>query len=117
MALLSAISIPLEVPGDTFIFKEYDQGDSMYLVIKGRAKVFIDMGGKENIIASIGDQDCFGEMAILDGLPRSASVKTIEPSLLLKIGKDNFNDLLENHSEVSFELLKILSKRLREKSK
>ena len=91
------------------IFEEGDPGDSLYLIIRGKVK--IHKGGQE--ISVLGEKECFGEMAILDNELRSASVTTMEMVLALKIGHDDFYEILSDKIEIAKGIFKVLTKRLR----
>jgi len=73
------------------IFAEGEPGDALYLIVEGRVKVH--KGEKE--LVRLGIRDVFGEMAVLDSEPRSASVTAVEDAVLLKIGRDDFRDVEE----------------------
>ena len=63
-----------------------------------------------------GDQ-VFGEMAVLDSEPRSASVTAVQDAVLLKIGRDDFRDILGERPEIAMGVMKVLTRRLRETSR
>jgi hypothetical protein len=95
--------------GET-IFSEGDFGDHMLVIAKG--KVRIHRGGKT--IIEMGDGAFFGEMAILDGEPRSADTTAIEDCILFKINQRDFSQVLSTQNDVMIGIIKILTKRLRE---
>ena len=64
-----------------------------------------------------GEGDVFGEMAVLDSEPRSASVTAVEDSVMLKIGRDDFRDILGERPEIAMGVMKVLNRRLRETSR
>ncbi len=98
--------------GDT-IFGEGEPGDALYLIVEGKVKVH--KGEKE--LVRLGIRDVFGEMAVLDSEPRSASVTAVEDSVCLKIGRDDFRDILSERPEIAMGVMKVLTRRLRETSK
>lgn len=96
------------------ILLEHETGSALFVIIKGKVKVSrVSDDGREVILSMLSDSDFFGEMAILDGLARSANVTAIEDSDLFVIQRSDFLDLLYNHPEVSISLLSELTKRLR----
>ena len=97
------------VAGDP-VFAEGEMGDALYLVIEGSVRVH--KGDKQ--IALLGVRDVVGEMAVLDGEPRSASVTVVKDAALLKIGRDDFRDILNERPEIAMGVIKVLSRRLRE---
>lgn len=99
---------------DTVILLEHETGSALFVIEKGKVKVSrVSDEGKEVILTILGDSDFFGEMAILDGLARSANVTAIEDTDLFIIQRSDFLDLLYNHPEVSICLMQELTKRLR----
>ncbi len=95
------------------IIHEGDQGDCMYLLIEGRVKVH----SGERVFVELGEGSCFGEMAILDTEPRSASITALTDCLLLRISREDFNELLLEKPEISRAILTVLTHRLREANK
>src|SRR5439155_1195365 len=71
------------------VFAQGEPGDALYLIVEGKVKVH--QGNKE--LVHLGERDVFGEMAVLDSEPRSASVTAVEDAVLLKIGRDDFRDI------------------------
>ncbi len=98
--------------GDS-VFGEGEPGDALYLIVEGKVKVH--KGDKQ--LAQLGLRDVFGEMAVLDSEPRSASVTVVEDAVLLKIGRDDFRDILSERPEIAMGVMKVLTRRLRETSK
>ena len=100
-------------PKGKIIIHEGDQGDSFYQVISGSARVFrVSEDGVEVTLNTLGPGESFGEMALLTGEPRSASVKTLEASGFLLISKQAFDQLVDENPEFSLALSKIISSRL-----
>ncbi len=92
------------------VFTEGEPGDALYLVVEGAVKVH--RGGKQ--LAQLGVRDVFGEMGVLDSLPRSASVTVVKEAVLLKIARDDFRDILQERPEIGMGVIKVLSRRIRE---
>ncbi|KAF0152815.1 MAG: Crp/Fnr family transcriptional regulator [Ignavibacteria bacterium] len=96
------------------ILLEEEAGTALFVIVSGKVKVSrTSNDGKEVILTILGESDFFGEMAILDGLTRSATVTTIEKSELFIIQRNDFLTLLYEHPEVSIALLQELTRRLR----
>jgi len=96
------------------ILLEEDAGTALFIILKGKVKITRSSSdGREVILNILSDSDFFGEMAILDGLNRSATVIAIENSELFLIQRNDFLNLLKEHPEVSIALLQELTKRLR----
>jgi CRP-like cAMP-binding protein len=100
------------VAGDP-VFAEGEPGDALYLVVEGQVRVH----KSQKQIAMLGVRDVVGEMAVLDGESRSASVTVMTDSALLKIGRDDFRDILTERPEIAMGVIKVLSHRLRETSR
>jgi CRP-like cAMP-binding protein len=92
------------------VFAEGEPGDALYLVVEG--SVQIHQGQRQ--LAQLGARDVFGEMAVLDSEPRSASVTALKDAVLLKIARDDFRDILQERPEIGMGIIKVLSRRLRD---
>ena len=97
----------------TLIFQRGDPGDAFYMILSGSVKVFRhNEEGARVTLAYLGPGECFGEMALLTGEPRSASVEAIGETRLLVLEKADFDKLLGGDSKITHFLLRILSQRL-----
>ncbi|TPW19414.1 MAG: CRP/FNR family transcriptional regulator, cyclic AMP receptor protein [Elusimicrobia bacterium] len=100
-------------PGER-IFSRADAADHMFVVIRGRVKIFLSGGGRRRkTFAYLGAGDFFGEMAVITGKTRSASAEAVEPTSLLLIHKKDFRSLMEKDRKLAFYLLQAVSERLR----
>jgi CRP-like cAMP-binding protein len=108
-AVAQISSEELRDPGDE-IFSEGQAGDALYLVIAGKVRVH----KHERLIAELGERECFGEMALLDASPRSASVSSIGGSTLLKIAREDFQEIMAEKPEIAQGVIKVLTRRLRD---
>ena len=98
---------------DTVLFKEGSQGDKFYLIIKGKVRIskFIkDIG--EEALAILSSGEYFGEMALIDQSPRSATAIIHEDALLLEITHQDFFRLLQRDSILAFKVLWSFAKTL-----
>jgi CRP/FNR family cyclic AMP-dependent transcriptional regulator len=85
------------------------------VVLSGKVKVFLsDEEGKEVTLNLQGDGEYFGELAILDDAPRSASVMTTEDTKLAVLSKAAFEKCMEQHSTIALTVMRGLARRLRE---
>lgn len=101
-------------PARHTVFQIGEAGDNLQIVLRGRVKVsLISPGGKEVILSILQAGDIFGEMALFDGEPRSATVTTLEECVLLVIWRRDFLPFLESTPVVALKLLAALSSRLR----
>lgn len=96
------------------VLMEEEAGTALFVIVKGKVKVARSSNdGREVILTILSESDFFGEMAILDGLTRSATVTAIEDSELFLIQRNDFLNLLREFPEISISLLQELTKRLR----
>jgi CRP-like cAMP-binding protein len=111
---IAKIGIKKTFRKDTVVLLEHESGSALFVIANGKVKISRESeDGKEVILTILGESDFFGEMAILDGLTRSANVTAIEDSELFIIQRNDFLDLLRTHPEVTISLLQELTKRLR----
>lgn len=111
---VSALATTRTYSKNTIIISEGDDSDSLYAVLSGKVKVYLsDDEGKEIIINILSGGDYFGELALLDDEPRSASVMTLEESKLAVLSKTAFEDCLKKNPQVALPIIKGLSTRLR----
>ena len=96
------------------VLMEEEAGTALFVIVKGKVKVTRSSNdGREVILTILSESDFFGEMAILDGLTRSATVTAIEDSELFLIQRNDFLNLIREFPEISISLLQELTKRLR----
>jgi CRP/FNR family transcriptional regulator, cyclic AMP receptor protein len=99
---------------DTIILLEKEEGDTLFIILGGKVKVSnFSENGKEVIFSILGTGDFFGEMSLLDGKPRSATVTAIEDAELRMIRRCDFHKAMEKHPQIAFKLLEVLANRLR----
>ncbi|UCG91755.1 MAG: Crp/Fnr family transcriptional regulator [candidate division WOR-3 bacterium] len=94
------------------LFDEGDKGDVMYLIREGKIKITKGQGEDEKVLAILKEGDFFGEMAIIDGSPRSASAIAVTPTSLLVIDKETFKSKLKENPLIEYTL-ETLTRRLR----
>jgi len=101
---------------DETICKSGDPGDEMYIIITGVVNIVIysDDGKHGQVVANLGSGDYFGEMALLTGETRSASVITTQKSEMFVLHKTDFDVILDKYPSISLSLGKIVSQRLRD---
>ena len=110
-----ALLIDRKFPRDAVIFEDGSIGDYMYLIQEGQVKITkMSEDGREKILEILGPGDFYGEMALLDREPRSASVKTTTACVLLALSRQDFLGLLKQNHELTLELIRELARRLRE---
>jgi CRP/FNR family cyclic AMP-dependent transcriptional regulator len=100
-------------PKNAVIINEGDRGDSLYVILSGKVKVYVsDDDGREMILDIYGPGDYVGEMA-LDGRPRSASVMTLEPTSCSVVTRDELRNAISANPDVAMALISTLIDRAR----
>jgi len=102
---------------DEYFFREDEKADAMFVLESGAVAISKQWEGKEHLLEHLSQGDCFGEMALIDLSPRSASVMAIEPSSAIAIDYTNMLDLhmhnLEQFTIIQMNMARELSRRLR----
>ena len=103
---------------ETVVLEGDDSVQALYLIATGSVQVYMTgVDGRETILSFLERGDFFGEMSLIDGEPRSASVRTTTDATLLIIHRESFLSLIRKSPEISMGLLSELCKRLRKANK
>lgn len=94
------------------VIEEGTRGDKMYIVVSGGLEV--RKAGSEAPIAALAEKQVFGDMALLDDEPRSASVVAVSEVHLLSLQRRDLERILRRYSSIAFSMMRLLSRRLRE---
>ena len=114
LSALAMRAVNRSFPRNSIIIHEGDLSDSLYVVLAGRLKVSLsDDEGKEMILAYLESGDFFGELALLDDAPRTASVTTMETCKLAIISKTAFDEYLSAHTDIAIAMLRGIARRMR----
>lgn len=101
-------------PKGAIIVSEGDEGNSLFLIQSGSVKAFLsDENGKEVVLSTQREGEYFGDLALFDDEPRSASVMALEPCKVMIITKTQLRDAIKEDPEIGFTLLHGLAKRVR----
>lgn len=103
-----------EFPKGTVIFREGDAGNEMYVIQSGKVNITKKARDVEKVLVTLGPGAFFGEMAIINQKPRSASAVVLEDARLLVIGPKTFDAMIRGNSEIAVRMIKILAQRLQE---
>ena len=96
------------------IFYEGDPGQMLYIVESGNIRIYLQTeDGQETSVTVCTSGDIFGELAVIDGLPRSASAIAMEDSVVLGLNREQFRECTRRYPQVAFNFLKALSVRVR----
>ena len=106
---LAEVAVRRQFAADTVIFYTDESGDELYVVANG--EVIIEREGQ--IVATLGPGDAFGEMAILDDAPRSATARVEKPTECLLVGQEDFGELLDIAPGLARGVMRVLTMRLR----
>ncbi|MFA6014303.1 MAG: EAL domain-containing protein [Gallionellaceae bacterium] len=99
------------------IFREGDSGSCAYLIEEGSIEILVAISGQEQRVNVIGKGELFGEVALIDYQPRSASARAMEKAVLITIQRELINELLEKTDPIVRHLLLVILDRYRSKSK
>lgn len=101
-------------PAGTTIFSEGERGDSLHVVVEGRVRITVTSGsGDEATVAMVGPGDCFGELSLLDGRPRSASAVASTNTKTFVVTREAFTAWVNERPAAALAILETLSLRLR----
>ena len=109
LAEIAAILEEMEVEAGQVIFEKGQVGDSLYIVVEGRVRVF----DGEHTITQLGENEIFGELALLDPEPRVASIAALAKTRLFRLDREAFSELMAGNIEIVRGVLSVLCERLR----
>jgi CRP/FNR family transcriptional regulator, cyclic AMP receptor protein len=108
----------VQAPANEFFFREHDQGDSMFVLEMGKVAVLKSWRGQDYLLQSLKEGDCFGEMAVMDHCPRSASVRAAEDCIAICISAANLYEVyardLKQFALIQMNMGREVCRRLRE---
>jgi len=114
LAIVDSLRQRRMIRAGAVIFMRGDPGDSLCGVVNGRVRISTSRaGGKEAVLNIIEPGESFGEIALLDGMPRTATATAIEPTELSVIRRDHFLALLRDEPILAMHLIDLLCKRMR----
>ncbi len=103
-----------ESPAGKRLFRTGDAGDAMYLIERGRVMIHVTDAVNQNLtLAELAGGDFFGEMALLDGKPRSADATVIEDARIAVLAREDFLRFVRGNADVALEMLSAVTNRLR----
>lgn len=111
---LAALATRRSYDKGEIIFAQGDDGDALYGVASGRVRISATGSGGQEVFLNIMEPgDTFGEIAVMDGLPRTAAATALDQATLIVIKRQDFLRLLEREPQLAIHLLKLLCERLR----
>lgn len=106
----------MEFKKEEFVYREGEPADAFYIVVSGRFRIIKEQAyGEETILDYLHKGDSFGEISLLTNQPHSVTVKAHNDSLVLKLSKDDFDDIINRMPTIALPLSRVLSRRLRQK--
>jgi hypothetical protein len=109
-----ASDLSQELTAGEYLFREGEIGTEMYILQDGQVEILKTLGGEDKQLAVLEKGDFFGEMSLLEDLPRTASARTLVPCKVLKINGTTFDQMLRSNPEIAVRMMRKLSRRLRE---
>jgi len=96
------------------IFQQGDPGQMLYLIESGQVRIYVqDEEGQETSVGMFGPGEIFGELAVIDGLPRSASAVVMEDTVVYTLNRDSFREHMRNSPQLALNFMRALSVRVR----
>lgn len=114
-AALEALATKVEsihLPGGATLIKEGDEGDAVYMLVSGRLRAFVSGEDGEIAVGDVGVGEVVGEMALLTDHPRSATVRGVRDSHLLKLERADFEEVATHHPATMLETARVIVNRL-----
>lgn len=105
---------PVEFKEGELIFREGDLGTEMYIILEGKVEIFNELTEETQILAILEKGDFFGEMSILDDMPRAATARALTAVKVIPINGSTFDQMLRANPEIAVRMMRKLSRRLRE---
>ena len=96
------------------LFEQDEPGHRMYIIKRGQVRIYRTLGSEDLMLALLGPGEFFGEMALLESLPRSASARCEKTCLLVEIDGDAFGEMVKDNAEIAVRLMCKLAGRVRE---
>jgi len=100
-----------EVSANEKILEQGQKGDGLYMLLSGRVEISRTNNGKRQVLAHLKEGDVFGEMSLLSNQPVSANVKTIRKSIVLKLPRRTFSEILSTHPQLLAHISELSSER------
>ena len=101
-------------PMGDIIFSEGEIGTDMYIIQSGTVELLKEIGGETRVLSTLEKGDFFGEMSVLEDLPRTASARAKTDVELVRINGGTFDAMLKSNTEIAVRMMRKLSRRLRE---
>jgi CRP-like cAMP-binding protein len=107
-------ALSVDFAAGEYIFREGDLGTEMYIISEGKVEILNRLGDQDRVLAVLEKGDFFGEMSVLEDMPRAASARALTDTRLLQINGSTFDQMLQSNPEIAVRMMRKLSRRLRE---
>jgi CRP-like cAMP-binding protein len=114
LALLESRLEEKSLPADTAVFTQGEPGDSLFVIQEGSVEVALEQGKRKLVLANLHEGQYFGEISLLDGGVRSATVRTLKPTLLLALDRQDFGEFLTSKPRAALSILAEMGERMRQ---
>lgn len=114
LAAIAAETKELDYPEGETVIKQNEVGETVFLIIDGKVEVIMEQGNDQEVVLDhISSGGAFGEMALIDDAPRSATIRTVEPCRFLILHKQEFKETAMEFPRISLQICSVLSQRIR----
>jgi hypothetical protein len=114
LAAVASVTEEASFDEQQVVIQQGDPGNTLYLVIDGEVAVIkLQEDGSELELDRIGSGDYFGEMALFEQIPRTATIRTVKPCRMLLLHKQQFDEMVREYPQIALEICKVLSSRIR----
>ncbi len=112
LKLLAFTSERVHFDANQVVFNQGDPGDNAYVVIEGEVDVVLESDSGQRVVATLGSNEIFGEMALLSKMPRTTTIRAKTPLVLLSLSQDVFLRMVEENSDIAIAMMRVLAERL-----
>jgi hypothetical protein len=114
LAAVASVTEDISYDSNEIVIKEGDPGDTLYLILEGKVAVIkTETDGLEVTLDHISAGDHFGEMALFEEIPRTATIRTTEPCRMLFLHKQEFDEMVREYPQIALKICKVFSGRIR----
>jgi len=114
---LAKFGVAKKFSTDEIFFNEGDPGHELFILLKGRVGVYLNsIDGSQFKVAELGSGDFFGEMSLLEYMPRSATIMALEECIVIAVDQNSFIELISNQPDLIYRIMKGMSSRIRQQN-
>lgn len=109
--ILQYAGTPTPYNAGSYVFKKGDPGESLFVVTHGEVEIIVN----GQVVEQLGEGELFGEMALIDGVARSADAVAVKDSEIMEIDETRFKYMTQNNPDFALDVLRVITSRLRER--